>query len=122
MAGVVETSWSLGDIDRAAKEMSTPKDPILAGAMEAQMPRGDYWAGLCNPKSTWHMRPQAGRARLSAHGRARGLVRRYGPGHAPDLENLEIWWAFLCAGTRNNAWIRILPSGHSRARRLVKMY
>ena len=52
MAGVVETSWSLGDIDRAAKEMSTPQHPILAGAMEAHMPRGDYWAGLYNAKST----------------------------------------------------------------------
>ena len=55
MAGVVETSWSLGDIDRAAKEMSTPQDPIFAGAMEAHMPRGDYWAGLCNAKSTLHV-------------------------------------------------------------------
>ena len=64
MAGVVETSWSLGDIDRAAKEMSTPQDPILAGAMEAQMPRGDYWAGLCNAKSTLHVRPQAALAFL----------------------------------------------------------
>ena len=51
MAGVVETSWSLGDID-------------LAGAMEAQMPRGDYWAGLCNAKSTLHVRPQAALAFL----------------------------------------------------------
>ena len=55
MAGVVETSWSLGDIDRAAKEMRTPQDPILAGAMEAPMPRGDYWAGLYNMKSTLHV-------------------------------------------------------------------
>ena len=52
--------------------MSTPQDPILAGAMEGHMPRGDYWAGLYNAKSTRHVRPQAGRARLSAHGRARG--------------------------------------------------
>ena len=64
MAGVVETSWSLGDIDRAAKEMSTPQDPILAGAMEAQMPRGDYWAGLYNAKSTLRVRPQAALAFL----------------------------------------------------------
>ena len=64
MAGVVETSWSLGDIDQAAKEMSTPKDPILAGAMVAHMPRGNYWAGLCNAKSTLHVRPQAALAFL----------------------------------------------------------
>ena len=51
MAGVVETSWSLGDID-------------LAGAMEAHMPRGDYWAGLYNAKSTLHVRPQAALAFL----------------------------------------------------------
>ena len=72
MAGVVETSWSLGDIDWAPKELSTPQDPILAGAMEAQMPRRDYWAGFYNAKSTLYVRLQAGRARLSAHGRARG--------------------------------------------------
>ena len=64
MAGVVEAPWSLVDIDRAAKEMSTPKDPILAGAMEADMPRGDYWAGLYNAKSTLHVRPQAALAFL----------------------------------------------------------
>ena len=93
MAGVVETSWSLGDIDRAAKEMSTPQDPILAGAMDARMPGGDYWAG---------------RARLSAHGRARGLVKMCGTGHAPDLENIGIW-AFPRAGARKNAWIRAPP-------------
>ena len=51
MAGVVETSWSLGDID-------------LAGAMEAQKPRRDYGAGLCNAKSTLHVRPQAALAFL----------------------------------------------------------
>ena len=51
MAGVVETSWSLGDID-------------LAGAMEAHMARGDYWAGLYNAKSTLHVRPQAALAFL----------------------------------------------------------
>ena len=51
MAGVVETSWSLGHID-------------LAGAMEVNMPRGDYWAGLCNAKSTLHVRPQAALAFL----------------------------------------------------------
>ena len=44
-------------------------------------------------------RATAGRARLSAHGRARGLVRMYGSGHAPDLENVGIW-AFPCAGAR----------------------
>ena len=64
MAGVVETSWSLGDIDWAPKELSTPQDPILAGAMEAHMPRGDYWAGLYNAKSTRHVRPQAALAFL----------------------------------------------------------
>ena len=71
IASVVETSWSLGDIDRAVKEMSTPQYPILAGAMEAQMPRGDYWAGLYKVHAA---RATAGRARLSAHGRARRLV------------------------------------------------
>ena len=39
MAGVVETSWSLGDIDRD-------------------------WAGLYNAKSTLHVRPQAALAFL----------------------------------------------------------
>ena len=43
MAGVVETSWSLGDID-------------LAGAMEG--------AGLYNTKSTLRVRPQAALAFL----------------------------------------------------------
>ena len=64
MAGVMETSWSLGDIDWAATEMSTPQDPILTGVMEAHMPRGDYWAGLYNAKSTLHVRPQAALAFL----------------------------------------------------------
>ena len=64
MAGVVETSWSLGGIDQVAKEMSTPQDPNLAGAMKAHMPRGDYWAGLYNAKSTLHVRPQAALAFL----------------------------------------------------------
>ena len=82
---------------------------------------GDYWAGLYNAKSTLHVRPQAGRARLSAHGRARGLVRMYGSGHAPDLKNVG-FEAFPCAGTRNNAWIRAPLSEHSRAQGLVKMY
>ena len=50
-------------------------------------------------------RATAGRARLSAHGRARGLVRMYGTGHVPDLENVGIS-AFPCAGARKSAWIR----------------
>ena len=66
-------------------------------------------------------RATAGRARLSAHGRARGLVRMYGSGHAPDLENVGIW-ALSCGGIRNNAWIREALSGHSRAQRFVKMH
>ena len=53
MAGVVEPFWSLGDMDRAAKEMST-----------SHMPRGDYWAGLYNARSTLHVRPQAALAFL----------------------------------------------------------
>ena len=65
-------------------------------------------------------RATAGRARLSAHGRARGLVKMYGSGHAPDLENVGIW-AFPCAGTRNNARIRAALSGHPRAQGLVKI-
>ena len=56
MAGVVETSWSLGDIDRA----------------------------ITGPAST----TRSPRARLSVHGRARGLVKMYGSGHAPALENV----------------------------------
>ena len=58
-------------------------------------------------------RATAGCARLSAHGCARGWVRMYGSGHAPDLENVRIW-AIPCGGTRNNAWIR-------SAQGLVKM-
>ena len=82
---------------------------------------GDYWVGLYNAKSTLHVRPQAGRARLSAHGRARGLVKMDGSGHAPDVENVGIW-AFPCAGIRKNVWIRTPPSGHSRARGLAKVH
>ena len=66
-------------------------------------------------------RATAGRARLSAHGRARGLVRMYGSGHAPDLENVGIW-ALPRAGTQIDAWIRAPLFGHSRARGLSKMY
>ena len=83
MAGVVETSWSLGDIDRAAKEMSTPQDPILAGAMEAPMPRGDYWAGLYttrSPRCTCDRRPRSP------------------------------FCARSCAGIGKNVWIRAPPT------------
>ena len=66
-------------------------------------------------------RATAGRARLSAHGRARGLVRMYGFGHAPDLENVGIW-AFPRTGIRNNAWIRAPLSGHFRVQGLGKMH
>ena len=68
-----------------------------------------------------HLRPPAGRARLSAHGRARGLVRMYGSGHAPELENVGTW-AFPCAVIRYRAWIRTPLSGHSRAEGLAKMH
>ena len=116
MAGVVETSWSLGDID-------------LAGAMEVHMPRGDYWAGLYNAKSTLHVRPQAALAFLRTV--VRGLVKVYGSGLLPRdglgrsvrrTRKNEGIWAFPCAGTRNNAGMRKLPSGHFRARRVEKMH
>ena len=66
-------------------------------------------------------RATAGRPRSSFCARScAGVGQRYGSGHAPDLENVGIW-AFPCAGTRNNAWIRVPLSGHFRAQGLVKI-